>query len=130
MHWIDYISAQSPHPWVRPSPGGWLQLTCKSPSVTSKHLRQSIFKNTPRLMLIPTMYPWSSSYKCKVISIQDTTRLVLVMHSTCPNIERPNGVNSGAEFNAAPKRWFGWVRVGWGKKAPYFFYWVGPFLIS
>ena len=45
-----------------------------------------------------------------------------------PNIKRPNGLNSGAEFNAAPMRWFGWVRVGWGKKAPYFFLLGGAFL--
>ena len=53
------------------------------------------------------------------------------------NITRPNTLNSGAEFDAAPMwlrgGWdassggFGWVRA---KIAPYFFDWVGPYLIS
>ena len=54
------LSAQIPHPWVRPSPGGWLRLTHKSPLVTSKHLRHSIFRNTPRLVL--TTYPFFTLY--------------------------------------------------------------------
>ena len=27
--YLTSMSAQSPHPWIRPSPGGWLWLTCK-----------------------------------------------------------------------------------------------------
>ena len=33
------------------------------------------------------------------------------------NITAPNGVRCGAEFDAAPMRWFGWVG---GKKPPIF----------
>ena len=66
-------------------------------------------------------------------NIMCTLKLHGPLENWCPspdNITAPNGVKCGAEFDAAPMRWFGWVRVGWGKKAPYFFYWVGPFLIS
>ena len=53
------------------------------------------------------------------------------------NITQPKRLNSGAEFDAAPMRLqggsdansggFGWVGA---KIAPYFFDWVGPYLIS
>ena len=53
------------------------------------------------------------------------------------NITQPKSLNSGAEFDVAPMRLrggsdassggFGWVGA---KIAPYFFDWVGPYLIS
>ena len=53
------------------------------------------------------------------------------------NITQPNTLNSGAEYDAAPMRLrggsdassggFGWVGA---KIAPYFFDWVGHYLIS
>ena len=40
------------------------------------------------------------------------------------NITQPKGLNSGAEFNAAPMQWFGWV----GAKNPLFYLLGGAFL--
>ena len=70
------LSAQSPHPWIRPSPGGWLQLTCKPLPSLFKSLRQSIFKNTSRLRLISTLVLQPTVLECKVISTN-------VLHALC-----------------------------------------------
>jgi hypothetical protein len=50
-------------------------------------------------------------------------------HSLADNITQPNTLKCGAEFDAAPMRLPGrfgcqlrWVRVGWGKNCPLFFW--------
>ena len=81
------LSVQNSHPSMRPSPDGCFKLI---PYYTLNLMhplpcrilseRQSIFTNTPRLMLALStpLYPIRS--KCKVTNIKDTTHLVLGLH--------------------------------------------------